>query len=74
MTESNSTFPALVSPRGSVEVDPPNNITLNAGESINFTCSAMGGPNNMFMWLKNGTNIVCSNCSENPTPQLNLTG
>ena len=51
----------------------PVNITVNHGESANFSCSAMGGPNNMFIWLKNGSDVICSNCSDNPMP-LNLTG
>ena len=62
-----------VSPRGSVNVDR-DNVTLNRGESVNFTCSHMGGPRNALVWLRNGTTVACANCSEVPTPVFNLTG
>ena len=51
------------------------NITLSHGDSVNFTCSSMGGPNNVIVWLKNATNVVCaSNCSQVPTPVFNISG
>ena len=51
-----------------------DNVTLNHGDSVNFTCSHMGGPRNALVWLRNGTTVACANCSEVPTPVFNLTG
>ena len=41
----------LVSASGSVTVSPDFVITDN-GSSITFTCSAKGGPNNIFIWVR----------------------
>ena len=43
-----------VSPRGTVEISPVNG-SFSVGEDVNLTCSASGGPRNMFQWFKNGT-------------------
>ena len=46
-----------MSPEGSVEVSPLNE-TFNRGDNVTFTCSARGGPDNTFQWLRNGTELV----------------
>ena len=46
-----------VSPEGSVEVSPLNE-TFDRGDNVTFTCSARGGPDNTFQWLRNGTELV----------------
>ncbi|XP_019855187.1 PREDICTED: receptor-type tyrosine-protein phosphatase F-like isoform X2 [Amphimedon queenslandica] len=45
--------PALitVSPNSSVSIDPDLHIADN-GSDITFTCSANGGPNNTFLWVR----------------------
>ena len=50
-------FLSPVSPEGSVEVSPLNQ-TFNQGDTVTFTCSARGGPDNTFQWLRNGTELV----------------
>ena len=49
-------FPS-VSPEGSVEVSPLNE-TFDQGDNVTFTCSARGGPDNTFQWLRNGAELV----------------
>ena len=46
-----------VSPEDSVEVSPLNQ-TFDRGDNVMFTCSARGGPDNTFQWLRNGTELV----------------
>ena len=42
----------------------PMTSTVNHGGSATFTCSAEGGPDNVFRWLYNGTERLCSsNCT-----------
>ena len=36
--------------------DPPD--VLSFGDSVNFTCSAKGGPDNMFQWQKDGQDLL----------------
>jgi protein tyrosine phosphatase len=40
-----------VSPNNSVTVSPPVT-TVDNGSLVNFTCSAGGGPDNMFIWVR----------------------
>ena len=44
-------FSITVSPLGSV-VATPEYRTLSINDSANFTCTAQGGPRNMFRWIK----------------------
>ena len=39
-----------------VAADPPD--VLSLGENVTFTCSALGGPNNMFQWQKDGVDLL----------------
>ena len=46
----------------------PMSSTVNHGGSATFTCSAEGGPDNVFRWLYNGTERLCSsNCTTDNT-------
>ena len=47
----------VVSPEGSVEISPVD-ITTTVNSTVNITCSAEGGPNNVFEWSKQGTEVV----------------
>ena len=44
-------FSFTVSPLGSVVATPVNR-TLSINDTANFTCTAQGGPRNMFRWIK----------------------
>ena len=44
-------FP-LVSPDNSVAIDPFPYITIDNGDDVTFNCTAEGGPNNMFSWVR----------------------
>ena len=46
----------IVSPEGSVSVSESSNISTR-GSSVTFNCSALGGPDNMYVWMKNGMSI-----------------
>uniref|UniRef100_A0A1X7UG07 serine--tRNA ligase n=1 Tax=Amphimedon queenslandica TaxID=400682 RepID=A0A1X7UG07_AMPQE len=49
-----------VSPDGSVEIDPSIIIATN-GSTVTFTCSARGGPNNTFVWIRsNATGLIAN--------------
>ena len=50
-------FSDVVSPEGSVEISPVD-ITTTVNLTVNITCSAEGGPNNVFEWSKQGTGVV----------------
>ena len=52
---------SVVSPVGSVSVVPFGNFLTNVNATVNLTCRAQGGPNNMFKWSKQG--VVVSNSS-----------
>ena len=39
-----------------VAADPPD--VLSLGDNVTFTCSALGGPNNMFQWQKDGQDLL----------------
>ncbi len=51
-----------VSPESSVTI-VPNTINSFQGEIQNFTCSAMGGPGNMFSWIKVYDNAIVGDMS-----------
>ena len=36
--------------------DPPD--VLSFGDNVTFTCSALGGPDNMFQWQKDGQDLL----------------
>ena len=44
----------IVSPNGSVTIEPSLHIATN-GSDITFTCFARGGPNNTFIWTRSDT-------------------
>ena len=52
-------FSFAVSPNGSIEVDPDIEI-VDAGGNVTFTCSANGGPNNTFLWLRSDSFSISS--------------
>ena len=58
-------FATSVSPSGNVEVSTANN-TADHGGSVSINCTAGGGPDSMFAWLRNGTNSFCFDCSSVP--------
>ena len=49
-----------VSPKGTVVISPANG-SFSVGNDGNLTCSAMGGPRNMFQWYKNGNKLEGEN-------------
>ena len=51
MFASLSSFSILVSANSSVNIDP-DFIIVNNGSSVTFSCSARGGPNNTFIWIR----------------------
>ena len=67
-------FLFLVSPSNSVAVDPSPNTTVNNGGDVVFNCSAEGGPNNMFAWVKTDdlTNINTGLAAENNTTPIDI--
>ncbi len=52
-----------VSPEGSVEATPD---TANAtiGDSVQFNCSALGGPGNVFTWTRVFLQTIVANTSQ----------
>ena len=56
---------SLVSPEDSVRVEPSLQI-IDHGSEINFTCTAQGGPDNIYLWFLNASNQVCTDCSTSP--------
>ena len=52
----NTTFLFTVSPEGSVTISPLD-VIATFGDNVTFNCTAMGGPNSTFQWVKNG-NVV----------------
>ena len=42
-------------------ISPPGNVLTNFNSTVTLTCTAQGGPNNMFEWRKQG--VVVSNNS-----------
>ena len=41
----------IVSPNDSVTIEP-SMMTVDNGNDVTFTCSALGGPNNTFIWVR----------------------
>ncbi len=37
-------------------------ITLDHGDNVTFSCSSMGGPDNMYIWVRNASEEVCLDC------------
>ena len=54
-----NSYIAVVSPQGSVFITPPGNVLTSFNSTVSLTCSAQGGPNNMFEWSKQG--VIVSN-------------
>ena len=50
-----------MSPAGSIAIDVPDPI-VSRGDNVTFTCSADGGPNNVFVWLFSRENVLCEDC------------
>ena len=48
------TYTHTVSPKGSVAVDPVEQVA-RVEETVNFTCSSLGGPEATYQWSKNGS-------------------
>ena len=46
----------IVSPRGTVAISPVNE-SFAVGEDAVLTCTAMGGPRNMFQWYRGGARL-----------------
>ena len=38
------------------------NSTHSRGDNVNFTCTTDAGPNNIYVWLRNVSSILCSDC------------
>ena len=49
-----------MSPTGSVSIIPFSG-NVNQGDNHTLTCTAQGGPNNMFTWMHRGQSIVFGN-------------
>ena len=58
---------SAVSPEGAITISP-SNTTVSTGDNSTLTCSALGGPNNMFAWLHEGMEI------NETTTTLTITG
>jgi hypothetical protein len=60
-----------VSPEGSVEITPPGVNATERGTQHVLTCSARGGPGNMFSWVKQGEDGTT--ISESPEYVIGIT-
>ena len=49
----------LVSPQGSIFIISPGNVLTSFNSTVSLTCTALGGPNNMFEWSRLG--VIVSN-------------
>ena len=56
---------SLVSPEDSVRVEPSLQI-IDHGSETNFTCTAQGGPDNIYLWFLNASADVCPDCFGSP--------
>ena len=54
----------VVSPEGSVSVSPQEAVT-SRGDNISLSCFAQGGPNNTYVWEKDGISIRGNNSTHN---------
>jgi hypothetical protein len=59
-TINSSVATLAVSPRGTVVISPTNG-SFSIGEDVNLTCSAMGGPRNIFQWFRSGVELEGEN-------------
>ena len=59
-------FSFIVSPDSTAT---PNFIIAAPDSSADFSCSALGGPGNQFVWIHNGTRALCSDCPQELTSQ-----
>ena len=50
-----------MSPAGSGAIDPPDQVASD-GDDVMLTCSADGGPDNLYRWLFSGENMLCEEC------------
>ena len=60
----------IVSPEGSVSVDPFNQ-AFDHNMNVTFTCSAKGGPDNTFQWERDG--VIVSNEANFTVTQIDAT-
>ena len=49
---------SVVSPAGSVFITPITSILTNFNSTVNLTCMAEGGPDNMFVWRRQGMIVI----------------
>ena len=59
-----NSYIAVVSPQGSVSILPPGNVLTNFNSTVSLACGALGGPNNMFEWSKQGVTVSNSDVLE----------
>ena len=59
-------FSLIVSPDGTAT---PGFIIAAPNSFADFSCSALGGPGNQFVWVYNGTTPLCSDCPQELTSQ-----
>ena len=50
-----------MSPAGSGAIDPPDEVVSSHGDDVMLTCSADGGPDNVYRWLFS-ENVLCEEC------------
>ena len=54
-----NSYISVVSPAGSVSIIPFDNVFTNFNSTVSLTCLAQGGPDNMFVWRRQG--MIVSN-------------
>ena len=64
-------FILLVSPSGSVQVNP-SSVIAYYGDTVVFSCTSRGGPNNQYTWVRDGDYTVIGR-SDQLTLELNNT-
>ena len=40
----------------------PVNAIHNQGDNVTFTCKTDAGPGSVYVWLRNGSELVCLDC------------
>ena len=65
-------LPFSVSPLGIVSTTPEN-VILSRGENVTFTCQTDAGPDTIYLWLYNVSDLVCqsSNCENGVVSNFN---
>ena len=53
-----------MSPAGSLLIYPFGDILTNFSSTVNLTCLALGGPDNMFVWRRQGMIVTNSSVLE----------